>query len=248
MIIMANRFSGWPDVGGPLPERMSKAESVVRHISGTIMNKQVSPGDRLGTKEELRQRFEVSVGTFNEVVRLLETRGLVEARPGPRGGIFVSSPSAHIRLSHLILGLGDDALSVSNSLEVRESLEATIAEHAAREAGKEQIRRLREIVALMADLRHDPAGYLARNWELHEEIARISPNQLLRTIYVSMLDTARESVREIAADPGFEEGFETNLQLHRNLVDAIASGDARSARRAADEHTPPRSSTRTPLG
>lgn len=244
---MVNRFHGWPGTGDPLPERMSKAEVVVRRISDVITNSQVSPGERLGTKEELRQRFGVSVGTFNEAVRLLETRGLVEARPGPRGGIFVSSPSAHIRLSHLILGLGDDALSVSNSLEVRESLEATIAEHAAREAGVEQIRRLREIVALMADLRHDPAGYLARNWELHEEIARISPNQLLRTLYVSLLDTARESVREIAADPGFEEGFEANLRLHRNLVDAIASGDTRLARKAAEEHTPPRSNARAAL-
>ncbi|MEU3016982.1 FCD domain-containing protein [Nocardiopsis sp. NPDC007018] len=245
---MANRFSDWPTVGGPLPERMSKAEGVVRHISEIIMNKQVEPGDRLGTKEELRQRFEVSVGTFNEVVRLLETRGLVEARPGPRGGIFVSSPSAHIRLSHLILGLGDDALSVANSLEVREALEVTIAEHAAREAGEEQIGRLREIVALMADLRDDPAGYLARNWELHEEIARISPNRLLCTLYVSLLDTARESVREIAPDPGFAAGFEANLQLHRDLVDAIASGDARLARRAAEAHTPPRSSAPAPRG
>ena len=219
-------------------ERTSRAQVVAERLSDLIVTGQVRPGDRLGTKLDLQRQFGVAAGTLNEAIRLLETRGLVEARPGPRGGIFVASPSAHIRLSHLILGLGADAMSVSDSLEIRNALELPIALQAARHAGKEQLARLDEIVEAMGRLRDEPGEYLLRNWDLHEEIARISLNPLLRTIYLSLLETAREAVRDIAPDPGFRESFPRNLQLHRELVDAIAAGDEARVRRAVEAHTP----------
>src|SRR6202012_6001091 len=44
------------------------------------------PGDRLGSKDELRGQCGVSVGTFNEAIRLLQARKLVTGRPGAGGG------------------------------------------------------------------------------------------------------------------------------------------------------------------
>lgn len=219
-------------------ERTSRAQAVAERISELIVTEQVVPGDRLGTKTELQGQFGVAAGTLNEAVRLLETRGLVEARPGPRGGIFVARPSAHIRLSHLILGLGADAMSVSDTLEIRNALELPVALQAARNAGPEQLARLDEIVGAMARLGDQPREYLLRNWDLHEEIAGISANPLLRTIYVSLLETAREAVKDVAPDPDFATSFPQNLQLHRELVDAIASGQAERVRRAVEAHTP----------
>src|ERR1700755_2280859 len=46
------------------------------------------PGARLGTKEELRALCGVSVGTFNEALRLVQARGLVTVRAGPVRGPF----------------------------------------------------------------------------------------------------------------------------------------------------------------
>ena len=57
-----------------------------------------SPGARLGTKVQLREMCEVSVGTFNEAVKLAQSRGYVTSRPGPGGGIFAAEPSAMVRL------------------------------------------------------------------------------------------------------------------------------------------------------
>ena len=50
-------------------------------------------GERLATKDDLRKRFRVAVATVNEAMRRLETRGLIEARPGPGGGVFVARPA-----------------------------------------------------------------------------------------------------------------------------------------------------------
>ncbi|TRW44249.1 FadR/GntR family transcriptional regulator [Georgenia yuyongxinii] len=219
-----------------VPERTSRAQAVADQLSALIVGNAVRPGDRLGTKEELRHRFGVAAGTLNEAVRLLETRGLVDARPGPRGGIFVAQPSAHIRLSHLILGLGADAMSVADSLEIRSALEVPIAAQAARHITRAQVAELEKIVEEMGELRDRPAEYLRRNWDLHGAIAAASANQLLRTIYVSLLDTAREAVRDIAPDRDFVANFPQNLALHRELVAAVASGEVSRARRAAEAH------------
>src|ERR1700704_266749 len=84
--------------------RLSRAEALARELEEEISAGVLSTGDRLGTKEDLRQRFNVAVATVNEAVKLLETRGLVVARPGPGGGVFVASPASPQRNEPLIMG------------------------------------------------------------------------------------------------------------------------------------------------
>jgi DNA-binding FadR family transcriptional regulator len=64
-----------------LAARVSRAELVARELEREIVDDRQA-GERLGTKDDLRKRFGVAVATVNEAVRLLETRGLIEARPG----------------------------------------------------------------------------------------------------------------------------------------------------------------------
>lgn len=220
-----------------LVERMSRAEAVAHLLSHRIVSKQVRPGERLGTKDELRQSYSVAAGTLNEAIRLLETRGLVVAKPGPRGGIFVSAPSVHVRLCHLILGLGNQALTVPDSLEIRNALEVPLAVRASGNVRHADARELRQLVAAMEACGGSPSEYLRRNWDLHEAIAQLSDNQLLRTIYVSLLDAARESITEVRVDNDEAGWWRDNWQLHVDLVEGIASGDPERAARAAEAHT-----------
>ena len=76
------------------------------------------------------------------------------------------------------------------------------------------------------------------NWDLHEAIAHLSDNQLLRTIYVALLDAAREAVTEVRVDHQDGDWWRSNWQLHVDLVEGIASGDPEHAARAAAAHTP----------
>src|ERR1700716_1586114 len=87
----------------PLVMRVSRAEAVARELEREILEGQ-EPGVRIGTKDDLRTRFSVAVATINEAVRLLEMRGLIEARPGPGGGVFVSRPAARLALRPTVLG------------------------------------------------------------------------------------------------------------------------------------------------
>lgn len=104
-----------------LAARVSRAELVARELEREIVDDRQA-GERLGTKDDLRKRFGVAVATANEAVRLLETRGLIEARPGPGGGAFVSGPATRVAMSHVVLGFKSGSTSHEECLEVRDAL------------------------------------------------------------------------------------------------------------------------------
>lgn len=217
---------------------VSRAEAVARRLGEMIVAQSMPAGHRLGTKEDLRQQFGVAVGTVNEAVRLLETRGLVRTRPGPHGGIFVDDPTPQMRLSHLVLGLRTGPVSVEDCLNVRNALEPLVAVSVATSATDVEIGELREIVARMGEHLSDAPGYLEWNWRLHQRMAELSGNPLLSGIYLALLDYLRESVQGVAPDEEFAKTSRKNLALHEALVEALASRDLARASRAAQRHTP----------
>src|SRR3954453_13018526 len=81
------------DPSSLLAARVPTAEGVARDLEAQILGAGLAPGERLGTKDDLRQRFGVAVATVNEAVRLLEMRGLIVPPPGPGGGVFGATPS-----------------------------------------------------------------------------------------------------------------------------------------------------------
>ena len=75
---------------------------------------------------------------------------------------------------------------------------------------------------------------------MHASIARISPNELLRSIYLSLLDVVE--VRTVSVQPSLEmppldECIRSRLDLHRDLVEAVGRADAPEARWLINEHT-----------
>jgi GntR family transcriptional regulator, transcriptional repressor for pyruvate dehydrogenase complex len=68
----------------------------------------------------------VAVATVNEAVKLLDTRGLVEARPGPGGGVFVASPASRMLAGPMIMGFEWTEASMADYHEVRNALEPII--------------------------------------------------------------------------------------------------------------------------
>ncbi len=218
--------------------KVSRAEALARRLEAAVAGGELPPGRRLGTKEELKQRYGVAAGTLNEALRLLQIRGFVEARPGPGGGLFAAAPSATVRLSHLILGFREGGATASNCLEVRNALEPLLVAEATRHRTEEDVRDLRAILGQMAEHAGDPAGFLRANWRLHRRMAQISQNVVLRGVYVTVLDFAEEQLDEVRGDDVFRTDVRDNLAIHEELVEALASGDLERARTAAERHSP----------
>ena len=212
----------------PLPRALAQA------LETRIVDEGIPPGTRLGTKSQLREEFGVASTTVNEALRLLETRGLVQTRRGPGGGIFVSDPSGWLALSELVLGLKHSGRAVQDGLAVRHALEPLIASEAARSHRARDLRELRNLLAALADRVDDPAGYLRANWTLHRRISALCTNEFARLLYDGLLGFAESEVEDVAGRGVFDGA--ANLEVHREYVDAIASGDPELAARAALRH------------
>ncbi len=221
--------------GGTRQTRTELAAARLGAIAAAAM-----PGDRLGSKEELRGQCGVSVGTFNEAIRLLQARKLVTVRPGPGGGLFAAEPSPMVRLGNSVLALDAEETSVADAVRIREALDPLIIEDALWHASpadaadlRAQVRRMR---AAADEL--DPVAFIRANWGLHARIAALSPNVMLRSLYTSLLDLIEShtlSVLPVSEQPLLEYVAQ-RYELHARLVEAIAGRDRALALRLISEH------------
>jgi DNA-binding FadR family transcriptional regulator len=216
--------------------RVSRAEALARRLEARILEGAVRAGERVGTKDELKERFGVAVATVNEAIRLLQARGLVQVRPGPRGGVFASKPSPFVRLGHQVLALKHEGVRAADCLQVRDALEPVITVEAAAHCSPADATALRERMRLLQTAAGNPTDFLRANWDLHRRIAEITPNRILRNLYVSLLDATESELGAVIPDSDFAGMVDGLLTLHREVVAAIVAGDQELARRAADRH------------
>lgn len=122
-------------------------EQVAEQLRQQILDGRLRAGDRLPSENELLTLFGVSRSTLREALRALAARDLVHTERGVTGGTFVSRVDASKVSSYLeaSIGLmsGNDAISVQEILEARETLEVPAARLAAARRTPEQLEALR---------------------------------------------------------------------------------------------------------
>lgn len=216
----------------------SKAENVALAIESEIQQSNIVTGEPLGTKSSLAARFGVSPGTLNEALRLLQANGIIALKPGPGGGVFVGAPSPPLRLRNIIVGTAGAQTELANVVAVRDELESLVAIEAARRCTPTQARQLREQLQVIAALPKGRTETL-EIWELHKMIARIGGNDFLTRVYVEALETIEVLVTDFAVSTSPAPGVRADtVEVHRSLIEAVASGDVARAREAALAHTP----------
>ncbi|HEY0936863.1 MAG TPA: FCD domain-containing protein [Trebonia sp.] len=226
----AFRRSDWPPPGSP--PVVTRPEQAAEQLAG--LASAAEPGTRLGTKEELRVLCGVSVGTFNEALRLAQARGVVTVRAGRVGGLFASRQSPLVRLGNSVLAIDDDATSVADAVRIRDALDPLLVEDAVRHRGADDLEALRQGLARMRAAADslDGTGFLRANWALHARLAGISPNVILRSFYLSLLDMIEShtlTVRSVDERP-LPDYLQARYQLHADLVAAVEAQDAAQAR------------------
>jgi DNA-binding FadR family transcriptional regulator len=234
----ALRRSEWRAATWPKGASTTRSEMAAQEIAAIV--KEVGAGGRLGTKEQLRVRCGVSVGTLNEALRLLQARGLVTVRPGPGGGLFASEPAPMVRLGNVMLALDSDQASVTDAVRIRNALDALLIEDAVWHATAADIAALRGGLGEMAlaAKRGDGIAFLHANCALHARIAAVSPNAMLSSIYGGLLDVIEAHTLAVlpAADQSLPEFLLERYRVHARLVDAIAIQDPAAAQRLLAQH------------
>ncbi|MFJ6900686.1 FadR/GntR family transcriptional regulator [Streptomyces hokutonensis] len=216
----------------------ARAEAAADFVADLAVR--LEPGTRLGTKDEVRTRCGVSVGTFNETLRLLQVRGVVTVRPGPGGGLFAAEQTPMVRLAHSVLALDTFQADVSEALRIRTALEPLLWQDALWHASPADIRDLRVLLGRMEEAagKGDAEAFVQANWQLHSRVADISPNALLRSLYVNLLDLVERHARGVRPEEGtpLGEHILDRCRLHAAIVDALDKRDEAALMRYVAEH------------
>jgi DNA-binding FadR family transcriptional regulator len=204
-----------------LASRVSRAEAIARELEREIAGGTHAQGDRLGTKGDLRARFGVAVATVNEAVRLLELRGLITARPGPGGGVFVAAPSARTSRGQLALGFDWGPDSLDDAVDVLDALEPLVHEDAAGRRTKADVAAMTKLLARMEAAAGDRPAYLMLSMSLRRRVAKAGHNAPLQSLYLTLVGYLEESVERLASG-SFD--IDADLVSARALVTWVADG------------------------
>jgi DNA-binding GntR family transcriptional regulator len=216
---MARQWPGSP-AAGVTPTTLGArhlplSQAVVDELRAAIIGGAYAQGERL-VEEEVAARFDVSRNPIREALRTLSTEGFVVIEP--RRGARVATM---------------DGVRARELFELRAPLEGLVAGLAAQRRSPAQVARLREIVAAgrraaVEERLHDLP---LLNTEFHEALAEAAGNELLRTTLGRLSDI----IRWIYA-ARISRRSTMSWGEHAAIVDAVADGDVRRARRCGEQH------------
>jgi DNA-binding FadR family transcriptional regulator len=218
----------------------TRANVLASEIEKQILEREFQPGQLIGTIDSLRERSGFARSTVAEAIRLLADRGLAEIRPGRGGGLFATAAGPMVRIRHTLLAVTDAPGSVAEAVAVREALEVLIDVDAAAHRTAADISDIkRGLSKLKAAAAKGTTAFLLANWDLHERIAEISPNQTASALYLSMTRFVREHAVAATHDESPEtatEWLDIRIATHTELVEAIIAGDAARTKTAVAKH------------
>lgn len=210
---------------------LNRAEMAANVIAELAANAR-SDG-RLGSKDEVRQLCSVSVGTFNEALKIAQARGVVTLRRGPGGGIFAAQQTPLVRLGNQMLAMDDSEHIVADALRMRNVLDPLVIEDALMYSSAADILVMRDEVKAMkqAMADGDVPAFLHGNWRFQARVASISPNLMLRTVFLGLLEILERHAVTLRAPgdeplPGLLEG---RFELYERMADAMERRDRDTA-------------------
>ena len=213
-------------------------QDVVAQIQEAILDGRLKTGDTLPSERQLKDIFNISRGTLREALRVLEQKGLIEIKLGVGGGSVVKDLNADQVSEGLALLIRSQKVSLNHLAQFREDVEGIIAAHAALWRTKEDILKLKELLAkalvCVESGRSQRDAFINIDRQIHMTMARITENP----IYISVLRSIHDNIhryydRFLSME---ETELQENYQDLCDLVEAVESGQADHARELAQDH------------
>ncbi len=213
----------------------SKAEHVAQQLLDRIIAAKLKPGSSFATEAELLPQFSVSRPTLREGLKLLESQGVLERRPGPGGGIILREPSIDLLAHGLSVYLRLHEVPFSTVLKAREVIEPALAYEAALNGTDEHFAELEASITRMKalDAPRDQAAFLEENRMFHSIIARAGGNKVLEVFWNTISILAAGEHHGIR----YSVGNQTHVvKAHQRVLDACRRRDGAAAAAEMESH------------
>ena len=196
-------------INSPLRQRLK--DVLLRRILGGAYES----GDRL-VELRIAQEFGTSQAPVREALRDLEATGLVISKP--RRGTYVAE----------VLSEGlREIYAVRGALEEQATRLATIKQSCDLATLELELQGMRVAAAA-----NDHAGVVEHSVKFHRAIVEAAGNRLLTNLWLSLNIETRTTITLLVEGIDLMETADS----HRQIIDAIASGDSERASRVAREH------------
>jgi GntR family transcriptional repressor for pyruvate dehydrogenase complex len=198
-------------------------ELIADQLLGEIGTR-LQPGDPLPTERELTASFKVGRSSVREGLRMLESKGVIES---VGNGTFVVSElrSPLNRSLELLLSLEEGNLR--ELYELRRMLEGEAAGLAAARRSDEDLATMAEAIEDMAKGLDDRDTYAAADVRFHVAVAAATGNRVALHAMHAIRDLLERALEQVYGIPG---SAARSLEQHRQILAAVAAGDAAEAR------------------
>ncbi len=212
----------------PASTHRSKAEHVAQQLLERIIDAKLKPGSSFATEAELLPQFNVSRPTLRESLKLLESQGVLERRPGPGGGIIVREPSIDLLAHGLSVFLRLHEVPFATVLKSREVIEPALAYEAAVNGTDAEFAELEASIVRMKalDAQREQVAFLEENRVFHSIIARAGGNKVLEVFWNTISILAAGEHHGIRYSVGNQAHV---LQAHQRVLDACRKRDGAAA-------------------
>ena len=203
----------------------------------TLFVDRLKPGDKLPSERELAEQFQVSRATVREALNQLRRAGLTETRRGLYAGSYVAEPCAGLITENFQSLVSFGLVNFAHIIEARLHFEPEIARTAALCASPDDIRGLVELLEKAESLCESSCKEARLvNVRFHNEVARISKNQILVFITDAITQVYSDLIIELTGESLQEEDVLYLIRGHRQILDRIIAKDGDGAAAMARQH------------
>ena len=207
----------------PLPQ------IIADKIIDLIESKELLPGEKLHSEQELMKDLNVGRGTIREAIKSLVSRNIVEIRRGV--GTFVAKNTGVVEDPLGFSFINNKKKLVKDSMDVRLLLEPSIARWAARNATDSEILEIIELSKKIEIAILNDENYSDLDVEFHTKIANSSRNLVVENLIPilnmnirSLIDVTHATLKE------------HTILSHKKIANAIKERDEEMAEQLMREH------------
>jgi len=204
---------------------LTAVEQVIKEIKNMIIENGLRIGDKIPNEFELSTMFGKSRGCIREAVKILDAYGVLEVRRGD--GTYVRGSASDGLFDAQFFRIIAMGTNLSDLIQLRQILETGIICAVIEKITDEDINELRDIEKRLKEAIESGASLeeiVAEDLRFHTKLVEITGNDILRNVYINMLDIFTPYIQNSYVQQSETSDFSV-LEHHELIIRAVEERD-----------------------